>query len=260
LTRCAFALSLVALGGCYHVTTSRVGLENMERVEHLPRGMHLALVAKELEPGRIMVTAEERPMCRDEEHGSRSFVNRTVKTKGGPPGSIGILSASGFGPGLGLGAPALAAAGLIVAAPIIVYYVYLPDRIEQDVSTGEPDEPYQRLSDRRKPCRLPARRLPDLEVRMVQRLDETTCLEWRATTSAEGLLALPPSLDRSAARALRCEQPVQEGYLWLEAADDPEVPTDPAEVRPQPRTQGTLVLPLSLQDGSAVPRMPGADG
>jgi hypothetical protein len=223
--RSAIALVLIALTGCYHTSTYRLARDAPEGAERVPDGSHVALQPADGE--KPVVRVEEQAMCRNVEWGTRQIVTVTTQTK--EPFNL-----SGLG-GLGGGGAVGAAVIILVVIPAVIVgsfvYAVLPNQTKYEQPSPVPPEPYRKWRNDRTTCSDAPRPLPGFPLRLITRLDESDCLEWRASTSSDGTLALPPVLARAKSTKAACDRPVEAGCLWIEAAE-PSVELPVPDERP----------------------------
>jgi hypothetical protein len=235
---------MAALTGCYTSWSTRIPHDTVERVERVPAGTHLTLLATEEEPGALAVVAEEQPMCRDEESGTRAWTIRTVSTRGrsGSGGGMGLGGCGGGGGAFGLVCLGILVGVLVVLIPVAIIAASLPDRTEREEPSEEPPQPYRELRGERAGCDEWAGIAPGLPLRLVTPLNQSVCLEWRTATAADGTLALLPALDRGRAAVVPCDRPVDPGYLRIEPVDEAAPP--PGAPEASLRTHDALLVPL----------------
>lgn len=242
------ALALVCLTGCYATTgRTRIARDAPEHVESRPNGAHLVLAAVEAEPGRVLVAAEERDMCREQERGQRTYDIQTWQTKQ----RIGGGGLGGAGPYILLLLPLLILIGIIHHAS--------PDATVTVAPSEEPPVPYTAWRGERTPCGEPPRPAPGVPLALALRQSATRCAGWMATTGPDGMLSLAEALDPAAAVSARCDRLAEDGWLLVEAAPPGTTGGPPPEAEGEGawRTSDHLVLPLPpAQSASLAVRVP----
>jgi hypothetical protein len=217
------ALALACLTGCYTTTgRTRIARDFPEHVESRPNGTHLDLAVVEAEPGQVVVAAEARDMCREQERGQRTYDVEIHQTKSRMSGGSG-------------GHPAI-----LILAPLLILgaiiHLASPEHTVTVMPTEEPPVPYTAWRGARAPCGVPPRPAPGVPLVLALRLSANRCASWTATTGPDGRLPLAEALEPAAAVAARCDRLAEDGWLLVEAApeaertsDQPRLPLPPAQ-------------------------------
>lgn len=234
--RGVLALALAGLTDCSHLTTATVrdARTKVDRVVRRPDGHHVALAVSATATGGLVVAADEQEMCRDEEHGTRTYVVKTITTK-----RSGVHPLADFGGGCG----AVCLPLLLVVGPVLlvmqVAAALSPDSRVSVEATDDPPEPYVRWSGERYACGEARQRVPDLPLRLEFRRSADDCTRWSARTGEDGAAALVPLLDLSTAVILPCHGREQPGLLLVAAEAPPQEGHSAAR-----RTFGEVAVPL----------------
>jgi hypothetical protein len=248
--RSSLALVMAALTGCYHTSSSvnRVPHDKVKQVERVPNGSQLTLRAVEEEPGALAVVAEEQPMCRDQEEGTRTYSIQTIDIR--EPDSY----PTSYPPmAVQQGVSLL----LLPLLPVLIPVALLvPDKrkVSEEPSRERP-VPYREWRSEQVSCGQPARVVPDIPFRAVARLNQTECLEWRAVTAADGTPSPLPALERTQASVVQCDRPVATGCVWLEPVGEVVEPPELPRLSEPPvayRTHGALVRTLTPVEAEAL--------
>jgi len=264
--RSALALLMAALTGCYYTASvTRIPHDKVEQVERVPDGTQLTLRTFDVEPGVLAVTAEEQAMCRDLEQGRRSYSIQTIDSKYG----LGRGGGSGGGSGGGVhnavwGAicfitlpvcVAVIAVGGVIGLVYMSVWALLPDKQVSEEPSRERPVPYREWRSEQVGCGQPARVVPEIPFRVVARLNQTQCLEWRTVTAADGTPSPLPALERTRASVVPCDRLVATGCVWIEPVGDVvEPPELPEQAQPQVahRTHGALIRTLAPMEADSL--------
>jgi hypothetical protein len=264
--RSALALAMAALTSCYHTASvTRIPHDKVKQVERVPDGTQLKLRALKVEPGLLAVTAEEQAMCRDLEQGMRTYSIQTIESKhsqGSSNSSIVSLPEWSFAPvgvAICLITLPVCVAVMVVGGAIGLVYIsiwaLLPDKRMSEEPSRERPVPYREWRGEQVSCGQPARVVPDIPFRIVARLNQTQCLEWKTVTPADGTPSRLPTLERTQALVVSCDQLVAAGCIWLEPVVDvvepPELPYQ-SQTSAGYRTHGAVIRTLAPLEADAL--------